>query len=233
MNVLITGASKGMGESIAMNMAAQGHQLCICARRINDLMQLKAIIQSNYSGVQVHVKAVDCSIEVEVLSFADFALEKMGTVDVLVNNVGVFKPAFILDEGYDALDFHMRTNVYAAYFLYKKLGPAMKESRKGSIFNICSVASKDTIASAGSYCVTKSALLSLNHIMRKEMMAHDVKVTAILPGSTLTNSWEGTSISPDEFIQPEDVALAIENVMKMSVGANVEEIMIRPLHGQI
>jgi 3-oxoacyl-[acyl-carrier protein] reductase len=233
MNVLITGASKGMGESIAMNMAAQGHQLCICARKINDLMQLKAIIQSNYSGVQVHVKAVDCSIEVEVLSFADFALEKMGTVDVLVNNVGVFKPAFILDEGYDALDFHMRTNVYAAYFLYKKLGPAMKERRKGSIFNICSVASKDTIASAGSYCVTKSALLSLNHIMRKEMMAHDVKVTAILPGSTLTNSWEGTSISPDEFIQPEDVALAIENVMKMSVGANVEEIMIRPLHGQI
>ena len=233
MNVLITGASKGMGESISINMAAQGHHLSLCARKLNDLKLLQEKIHSNYPDVKVYVKVVDCSVEAEVLAFADFTLEQMGTVDVLVNNVGVFKPAFILDESFDALDYHMRTNVYAAYFLYKKLGPGMKERRKGSIFNICSVASKDTIASAGSYCVTKSALLSLNHIMRKEMMAHDVKVTAILPGSTLTSSWEGTIINPDEFIQPEDVALAIENVMKMSVGANVEEIMIRPLHGQI
>lgn len=233
MNVLITGASKGMGEAIALNMAAQGHHLCICARKIQDLVQLQEKIQSTYPGIKVYIKVVDCSVEEEVLAFADFALAQMGSVDVLVNNVGVFKPAFILDEGFDALNFHMKTNVYAAYFLYKKLAPAMKERRNGYIFNICSVASKDTIASAGSYCVTKSALLSLNHVMRKEMMAHDVKVTAILPGSTLTNSWEGTSISPDEFIQPEDVAVAIENVMKMSVGANVEEIMIRPLHGQI
>jgi len=214
-------------------MAAQGHHLCICARKIKELKLLQEKIQSNYPEVKVYIKEVDCSIEEEVLAFADFAIEKMGEVDVLVNSVGVFKPAYILDESYDALDFHMKTNVYAAYFLYKKLGPSMRERRNGYIFNICSVASKDTITSAGSYCVTKSALLSLNHVMRKEMMVNDVKVTAILPGSTLTNSWEGTSISPDEFIKPEDVALAIESVMKMSVGANVEEITIRPLHGQI
>ncbi len=232
MNVLITGASKGIGEAIAINMAAQGHHLCICSRKINDLTQLQTKIQSNNPNVNVYIKVVDCSVETEVLAFADFALDKMGTVDVLVNNVGVFKPGFILEEGYDALDFQMRTNVYSAYFLYKKLGPGMQKRRNGSIFNICSVASKDTIVNAGSYCVTKSAMLSLNHIMRQEMMAYDVRVTAILPGSTLTNSWEGTSVNPDEFIQPEDVALAIENAMKMSVGANVEEIIIRPLHGQ-
>ena len=68
--------------------------------------------------------------------------------------------------------------------------------------------------------------------MREEMMDGQVKVTAILPGSTLTHSWEGTSISPDEFIQPEDVALVIEQIMKMSKGANVNQIVMKPLHGQ-
>jgi NADP-dependent 3-hydroxy acid dehydrogenase YdfG len=69
--------------------------------------------------------------------------------------------------------------------------------------------------------------------MRLETMPHGVKVTAVIPGSTLTNSWEGTTISPDRFILPEDIASAIINTYKMSVGANVEEILIRPTTGQI
>lgn len=233
MNVLITGASKGMGEAIAKNMAANGHHLALCARKLTDLEKLKSEILTKYPSLKIYIKVVDCSVKEEVLAFADSALRELGQIDVLVNNVGVFKPSFILDEADDALDFHMKTNVFAAYYLYKKLAPEMKKRKNGFIFNTCSVASKETIANAGSYCVTKSALLSLNHVMRKEMMPHSVKVTALLPGSTLTHSWEGTNISPDEFIQPEDVALAIEGVMHMSKGANVEEIMIRPIHGQI
>lgn len=233
MNVLITGASKGMGEAIAKRMAANGHHLALCARKIADLEQLKAEILKAYPSLNISIKAVDCSVKEEVLAFADSALKDLGQIDVLINNVGVFKPDFILDEADDALDFHMKTNVFAAYYLYKKLAPDMKKRKSGHIFNTCSVASKETIANAGSYCVTKSALLSLNHVMRKEMMPHSVKVTAILPGSTLTHSWEGTTISPDEFILPEDVASAIESALNMSKGANVEEIMIRPIHGQI
>lgn len=108
----------------------------------------------------------------------------------------------------------------------------MITQKSGFIFNMCSVASTTAIVNAGSYCVTKAALLSLNNIMREEMMPHHIKVTAILPGATLTNSWEGTSVSPDEFIKPEDVALAIDQIMKMSFGANVDQIVIKPIHGQ-
>jgi hypothetical protein len=60
-----------------------------------------------------------------------------------------------------------------------------------------------------------------------------VKVTAVIPGSTLTNSWEGTTIPKDQFVLPEDVASAIVNVYKMSPGANVDELIIKPLGGQI
>jgi len=76
-------------------------------------------------------------------------------------------------------------------------------------------------------------LLGLTRVMKLEMQAYDVKVTAVIPGSTLTNSWEGTTISPDKFVLPEDVASAVLNIRKMSIGANVDEIIIRPVGGQI
>ncbi len=233
MNVLITGASKGMGRAIALNMAANGHHLALCARALKELKELKNRIQMDHPLQQVYISQVDCSKKADVQAFADSALKELGQIDVLVNNVGVFFPSFILDEDDEKLDEHMSINVYAGYYLYKKLAPFMKQRLKGHIFNICSIASTETIANAGSYCVTKAAMLSLNNIMRQEMRKHGVKVTAILPGSTLTHSWEGTTISPDEFIQPADVALAIEQTMKMSIGANVEQIVLKPIHGQI
>lgn len=233
MNVLITGASKGIGKAIALNMAANGHDLALCARNLQDLEDLKQQILNHYPNRRVCIKETDCSIKSDVLDFAAFSLASLGQIEVLVNNVGLFIPSRILEEDDDALEMHMNTNVFSAYYLYKKLAPLMKERGEGYIFNICSVASIETIVNAGSYCVTKSALLSLNNIMREEMMDGQVKVTAILPGSTFTSSWEGTSISPDKFIQPEDVALAMEQIMKMSKGANVNQIVIKPIHGQI
>jgi len=233
MNVLITGATKGIGKAISLKMANEGNNLAICARNIKELEILKTELTTKYTHIKVFIKAVDCSIKSEVLDFTDDALDALKNIDILINSVGVFKPSFILDEDDEALDFHLKTNLYAPYYFYKKLAPAMKERRFGHIFNICSVASLEAIANAGSYCVTKAALLSLNNIMRAELINHDVKVTAILPGSTLTNSWEGTEISKDEFIQPEDVANTISQILKMSKGANVEQVIIKPIHGQV
>lgn len=232
MNTLITGATKGIGKAIAFKMAENGYNLALCARNINDLTQLKEEINHQYPAVDVFIKATDCAIKEEVYAFADAATAKYKQIDVLVNNVGIFNMGFILDEEDDALENDMKTNLYSAYYLYKKLAPIMRTYKSGHIFNMCSVASTTSIVNAGSYCVTKAALLSLNNIMRDEMMAHHVKVTAILPGATLTNSWEGTSVSPDEFIKPEDVALAVDQIMKMSFGANVDQIVIKPTHGQ-
>ena len=232
MNVLITGATKGIGKAVALNMAANGHHLALCARNGNDLAQLKEEIIHQYPAVHVFIKTTNCVIKEEVYAFADEALVQYKQIDVLVNNVGVFNPGFLLDEEDNILENDMKINLYCAYYLYKKLAPIMRERKNGFIFNMCSVASTTSIINAGSYCVTKAALLSLNNIMREEMMPHHVKVTAILPGSTLTNSWEGTSISSDEFIKPEDVALAIDQIMKMSFGANVDQVVIMPIHGQ-
>ncbi|RZK55026.1 MAG: SDR family NAD(P)-dependent oxidoreductase, partial [Pedobacter sp.] len=79
------------------------------------------------------------------------------------------------------------------------------------------------------YSVTKTAMLSLNNVLRKELADYNVKVTAILPGSTLTASWEGTTINPDKFVQPEDIANSIYSILNLSNGVNVDEITLTPL----
>jgi len=232
MNVLITGATKGIGKAIAFKMADNGYNLALCARKGNDLAQLKEEINHRYPAIHVFIKTTNCAVKEEVYAFADEALLQYNHIDVLVNNVGIFNMGFILDMEDDALENDMKINLFSAYYLYKKIAPIMRAYKNGYIFNMCSVASTTSIVNAGNYCVTKAALLSLNNIMREEMMPHHVKVTAILPGATLTNSWEGTSISPDKFIKPEDVALAIDQIMKMSFSANVDQIVIKPIHGQ-
>jgi 3-oxoacyl-[acyl-carrier protein] reductase len=233
MNVLITGATKGIGKSIAMNMAKNGHHLALCARNEADLDLLEKEIKSLYPKLKVYTKVANCAIKTDVHSFADAALEKFEKIDILVNSVGIFKPSLILDEDDDALEIHLKTNVFAAYYLYKKLAPSMIKQQNGYIFNICSVASIETIKNAGSYGVTKAALLSLNNTMREELMQYGIKVSAILPGSTLTNSWQGTDIPHKEFIKPEDVASAIDMILNLSSGANVDQILIKPIHGQL
>jgi short-subunit dehydrogenase len=138
-----------------------------------------------------------------------------------------------LDEGENAFDKQLDTNLMPAYHLYRYFGKAMMEAREGHIFSICSVAAINPIAEAGSYSVTKFALLGLNKVMRLEMQPYNVKVTAIIPGSTLTNSWKDAVVDKDQFISPEDIASAIVNIYKMSTGANVDEIIIRPVGGQV
>jgi len=139
----------------------------------------------------------------------------------------------ILDDEEDTFEKMMNTNVVPAYQLYRYFGKKMIAAKHGHIFNICSVAALNPIAEAGTYSITKTALLALTKVMRLDMQAHGVKVTAIIPGSTLTDSWKGMAVEKDTMVSPEDIASAIVNIYKMSPGANVDEIIIKPAPGQI
>ncbi len=232
-NVLITASTKGIGRAIAIAFAKEGVNLAICSRSAAELQSFKQELLAIDPAIKVVIEAIDGSDKVQLLEFAKNAEKELGFIDTVVNNLGMFDPVSILDETDDAFDRQLQTNLMPAYHLYKFFGKKMQEERTGHFFTICSVAALEPIAGAGTYSITKIALLGLTRVMKLEMQAHDVKVTAVIPGSTLTNSWEGTTISPDKFVLPEDVASAIINIRKMSVGANVDEIIIRPVGGQV
>ncbi len=232
-NALITGATKGIGFAIAKVFAENGINLAICSRNKQDLSSVKEALLHINPNIKVFVSVADCSVKQDVRRFAAEAEQELQSVQIIVNNAGLFLPGKILDEGEGNLQKQLDLNLMAGYELYRYFGKKLMAARSGHIFNICSVASRKVVANAGSYSVTKFAQLGLNNIMREEMKAHQVKVTAVLPGSTLTDSWAGTSIPTEKFIMPEDVAQAVINCLNMSIGANVDELIIQTATAEI
>lgn len=227
MNAIITGATKGIGKAVAFELAQSGYNIIACARNLEELASLQTELKS--FGVDVLTVQADCSLKSDVLKFVDAALAFAPKIDVLVNNVGFFVSGILIDEEDEVFENQLYVNLNASYYISKKVGKLMREQTFGHIFNICSVASKWPVENAGSYSVTKAAMLSLNHVIRKELAPFKVKVTAIIPGSTYTASWEGTTLDKAKFVQPEDVAKVIKTVLLLSDGANVDEVTLSPL----
>ncbi len=227
MNAIITGGTKGIGKAIAVKLAESGYNIAVCSRNGAELEAFALAIK--YTGVNVLTYQADCAVKEEVYAFCEAAAQQMPVVDVLVNNVGTFLRGLVLDEPDDQMEKQLNLNVKATYYLSKFFGKMMRAQQSGNIFNICSVASKEIVPEAGSYSVTKAALLSLNNVFRGELSKYNVKVTAILPGSTLTSSWEGTDIPAERFVQPEDIANTIYTILNLSSGVNVDEVVIRPI----
>ena len=124
-------------------------------------------------------------------------------------------------------------NLYSAYHLTRKLIDGMINRKAGHIFNICSTASITPYVNGGSYCISKYAMLGMTKVLREEMKEHDVKVTAIMPGATLTASWEGVELPEDRFMKADDVADAVHTAYGLSKSAVIEEIVMRPQLGDI
>lgn len=233
MNALITGATKGIGRAITFQLAKNNYNLFLCARNADELEMLRSELSNQFSNLDIYALPTDCANQSELNHFTDFVQQHVQALDVLINNAGLYIPSKLLDEDEDTLSRQMQVNLYAAHYLCKVFGKQMREAGAGHIINICSVAGVKPFANAGSYSVTKFALLGLTKVLREELMQFGVKVTAVLPGSTLTNSWAGTSLPPDRFVRAKDVADAIMSCLKMSKGANMDEIVIRPVLGEI
>ena len=232
-NAIITGATKGMGRSIAIAFAHEGINISICSRNEQDLAEFKQELLNIDSQIKVVTQVADGSNKEQLLKFAAYTETELGEVNIIVNNLGIFAPLSILDDADDTFQKQLDTNLMPAYHLYRHFGKSMMAARSGHIFTICSVAALDPIPAAGSYSITKYALLGLTKIMRQEMQPYNVKVTAVIPGSTLTDSWKDAVVDRDKFVLPEDIASAIINTYKMSAGANVDELIIRPVGGQV
>lgn len=228
MNAVITGATKGIGRAIAIKLWEEGYNLALAARNQNELKKLRD--ELIVPGRNIFIYAVDCADKEQVYNFINAASNEFEIVDVLVNNVGAFMPGSLLDEEDEVFEKQQNININAAYYFSKFYGKIMRLQNSGHIFNICSVASKAPVKNGGSYSVTKAAMLSLNHVLRQELAPHHVKVTAFLPGSTKTSSWEGTTIPDEKFVQPEDIAETLLTILNLSKGVNVDEVLITPLN---
>ncbi len=230
---LITGATKGMGRAAAEQLGQLGCHLLLTARDANALERLKNQLETTNPGINVQYMACDFAERAQLQGLIEWVERNVEALDILINNVGIFRPVSILDETDEDFDIQMQVNYYTPHLLSRAIGRNMRKHRKGHMFNISSIASREPVSAAGTYTVTKYAVMGLTHVLRDELRQYGVKVTEIVPGSTLTSSWEGTEIPADQFVLPEDVASAIVGCLQLSSGANVEELIIKPKYGNI
>lgn len=233
MNILITGATKGIGRAIAEKFAAEGYDLAVCARTTSDLDQMKSEFEQRFPEIDMLTMSVDVADKKALTAFAGFVKNRWQRLDVLVNNAGLFLSGKVHEEPDGLLEELMAINLYGAYHLTRQLLPLMLPFRAGHIFNMCSIASLVSYPNGGAYTITKFAMLGFNKCLREEMKKEGIRVTAILPGATWSDSWAGATHPADRLMRAEDIALAVWSAHLMHPSAVVEEILIRPQLGDL
>ena len=232
MNVIITGASKGIGKAIAEVFAANGHDLFLCSRGEVALYKTVEELMTRFPAVTIKAKPFDLSKKEEAIAFGNWCLS-FAVPDILVNNAGLFEPGSVHNEPDGILESQLATNLMSAYHLTRTVLPKMMERRSGHIFNMCSIASLNAYTNGGAYSISKFAMHGFSKNLREEMKPHGIKVTAVHPGAVLSDSWGNYDNSAKRIMEAADIAKMIFAASQLSIQACVEDIVIRPQLGDL
>lgn len=232
--VLITGASSGIGEATARLLAAQGATVVLGARRLDRLEKLVAEIDE--SGGIAACRALDVTSREDTQAFVDFAEQRFGRVDVIVNNAGVMPlsplDALKVDEWNRMIDVNIRGVLHG---IAAGL-PLMQRQRAGQFVNIASIGAYAVSPTAAVYCATKYAVRAISEGLRQEV-GGDIRVTLVSPGVTESELAESISddsarSAMDDFrriaIPAEAIARAIAYAIDQPADVDVSELVVRP-----
>lgn len=233
MNVVITGASRGLGKAMAKIFASEGNNLFITSRNSEFLETTAANFRASYPDIKVEAMAFDLSIPQQAEGFAAWINDKTSSVDVLINNAGQFLPGSVYNEPEGILEEMIRVNLYSAYHVTRGIIPGMIRNKKGHVFNICSIASLQAYANGGSYSISKYALAGFSRNLREEMKPFGIKVTAVYPGAAYTDSWAASDVDPERLMEANDIARMVFASSMLSPRACVEDIVVRPQLGDL
>lgn len=230
---LITGGTKGIGWAIAQRFAEAGINLVLSSRSRPDLEERRTALKEEYPSLDVHICAADMSQRSAVSDLAQFVENEVGHLDILVNNAGVFLPGEVLKEEEGALEKMISTNLYSAYYLTRDVQDLLHQSPRAHIINMCSVASTMAYPNGGSYSISKFAMLGMSKAQREELKDSSISVTAVMPGATWSNSWEGVDLPRERLMEARNIADVCYQVISLANNAVIEEIVVRPQKGDL
>lgn len=232
MNVLITGASRGIGKAIARQFADAGYNLLITSKSAHKLYAAMEELQLHFTNVTIKAKAFDLSEKKEVTALGDWCLQQ-GGVCVIVNNAGIFEPGNINGSNEGIVEQLLQVNFFSAFHLTRFLLPHIISLPSAHIFNISSIAGVAAYPAGSLYSISKYALTGFSHNLRNELKNTPVKVTTVISGAVYTDSWEGFDNSTGRIAEPADIAKMIVAATQLSKQACVEEILVRPQQGDV
>jgi len=178
---VITGAARGIGRAIALELAAQGCDIAFNYRRSSeDAAQLAAAISEK--GRKVEAFQADVSTGSQVESMIGEVREKFGRIDYLVNNAGIIRDKLILRMSESEWDEVIRTNLKGAFNFCKAVLPLMVKARYGSILNISSISGIVGMAGQANYSASKAGMIGLTKSIAKEVASRNITVNVLALG---------------------------------------------------
>lgn len=231
--ILITGASGGIGEGIARELAAHGAKVLLGARRRDRVASVAAEIRA--VGGAAEARTLDVTDRSSMTEFAQAALDHWGRIDVLVNNAGVM-PLSPLSAGmHDEWERMVDVNIKGVLWGIGAVLPIMERQGGGHIINIGSIGALQVVPTAAVYCATKFAVRAISDGLRQENTK--IRVTCVNPGvveselaSTITH--EATMFAMQKYrtiaLQPADIGRAVRQIIEAPDNVDTTEITIRP-----
>ena len=236
--VAVTGASSGIGEAIARELADADCKVMLAARREE---RLKSLVPELGDGVAYHL--TDVTDAKQVQEMAQATIDRFGKIDVLVNNAGIMPVSPLIDLKIDDWNRAIDINIKGVLHGIAAVLPHMSDRGSGHIINIGSIASLQTIPNFAVYCGTKFAVKAISDSLRKETLGK-VRVTIIYPGAVESELMQSSNdeqtinqissnFSEVSFIPPTAIGNAVRYAIEQPDEVSVNEIVVRPSNQEL
>jgi len=234
---LVTGASSGIGEGIALELARAGATVALSARRADRLAGLVARIEAE--GGKALALAGDMTVEAEAIAAVEDTVARLGRIDILINSAGVMQAGGV--ENADLAEYRrvFDINVFGTLYCCKAAIPHMLAQGAGDIVNITSLAGRKGGPQTNAYSASKHAANSMTDAMRQELGDRNIRVSYLMPGAT--KSEVGDSITDPNWrkaiqahvgkegaVLPEEIGQTIVFMLSLPRRVNISEITVRP-----
>jgi NADP-dependent 3-hydroxy acid dehydrogenase YdfG len=229
--IWITGSGRGIGAATAIQLASRGARIVVSARTHDEIAQVAADIKKS-KGQSLAIRC-DVTCRDDIQTAIREVKTTWGPVDILINNAGLAVFKKIIQTSEQEWDAMMQTNLKSAFLCTQAVLPDMIKKQMGHIINIVSVAGKQPYFSSGAYCASKYGLVGFTDVLRLEMRKYHVHVTAVFPGAVDTAIWNSARADRGKMIKAEDVAHIIAELCESPSTLMLEEVLLRPLGGDL
>lgn len=230
-NIIVTGASRGIGRAIAVELARQGARLSLVARSARALEETgKAVAEAGAEAIAIPVDLTHPEAPAAVVRQT---VEHLGGIDVLINNAGAAIARSFAETTVEEWQELMDLNARVPYFLTQKALPHLLESSVRTVINIASVVGRKGYADQSAYGASKHALLGLSKALARELQPSGCRIHVISPGSVATEMIAAVrpDLAKEELIAPQEIAEAVVFLLTHRGNAMIDEINIRRVGG--
>ena len=221
---VVTGAGRGIGRAIAVELGRIGVRVALAARTAAELKETAQMIGAS------RVIPTDVRKRKDVERLLDEANSNLGPVDILVNaaGLGIFgQLTGFTDEDYDTI---LDTNLKSMFLTCRAVLPSMIARKTGDIINIASIAGKVGSATRAVYCASKFGVVGFTESVAEEVRQYGIRVSLICPGSTNTGFSPGSKSgkASEKMLSPPDIAHAVRMIVTQEPNSFISEVIIRP-----